>query len=346
MIQKTLNEINIEDLNELVTNSVSEGRNLDYKRDLCGNSDADKKEFLSDISSFANATGGDLLFGVDEAEGAASAIVGLKELDADATILRLESSIRDGIEPRIAGVQFRVVESDKNGPVLIVRIPNSWASPHMVTFKGTSRFFSRGSAGKFQMDVAEIRSAFDATGLLSRQIAEWRTDRIGKVISGDVPFDVYRDSGIVLHLVPMASFDQLAFSATDLSMRNHSFWPINTGGGGTRLNLDGFVSYSGNPEYDEPSSGYVQVFRSGAVEAVSGVLVSERDGDRYIASTAYEKEIISSVEGYLRSMLKLGVVPPVLFLISLLGVKGSFMWVGRLGPVSYTHLTLPTKRIV
>ena len=30
-------------------------------------------------------------------------------------------------------------------------------------------------------------------------------------------------------------------------------------------------------------------------------------------------------------MRELGVVPPVLFLISLLGVKGSFMWVGRLG---------------
>ena len=126
-----------------------------------------------------------------------------------------------------------------------------------------------------------------------------------------------------------------AFSAADLSMQNHSFWPINTGGGGARLNLDGFVSYSGNPDCDEPSSGCVQVFRSGAVEAVSSVLVTERDGNRFIASIAYEKEIISSVEVYLRSMQTLGVVPPVLFFISLLGVKGSFMWVGR-GSITMT----------
>ena len=87
MIQKPLNEINIEDLNELVTNSVSEGRNLDYKRDLCGNSDGDKKEFLSDISSFANATGGDLLFGVDEAE----AQIGLVDQQLDVSRLRREA---------------------------------------------------------------------------------------------------------------------------------------------------------------------------------------------------------------------------------------------------------------
>ena len=46
---------------------------------------------------------------------------------------------------------------------------------------------------------------------------------------------------------------------------------------------------------------------------------------------AYEKEIIGSVDVYLRSIQMLGVVPPVLFFISLLGVKGSFMWVGRRG---------------
>jgi len=39
---------------------------LDYKRDVPGESDQDKKEFLADISSFANATGGDLIYGVDE----------------------------------------------------------------------------------------------------------------------------------------------------------------------------------------------------------------------------------------------------------------------------------------
>ena len=44
--------------------------------------------------------------------------------------------------------------------IVLVRIPRSWVSPHMVTHKGTSRFFARNSAGKYQLDVSELRTAF------------------------------------------------------------------------------------------------------------------------------------------------------------------------------------------
>jgi len=69
MILKLLNAITEEDLQSLITNGVAEGRTIDYKRDLPGNSDGDKKEFLADVSSFANTGGGDLVFGMDEAGG-------------------------------------------------------------------------------------------------------------------------------------------------------------------------------------------------------------------------------------------------------------------------------------
>jgi len=35
-------------------------------RDLPSGSDADKKEFQADVTSFANAAGGDLVFGIEE----------------------------------------------------------------------------------------------------------------------------------------------------------------------------------------------------------------------------------------------------------------------------------------
>lgn len=52
------------DLLALISNAVSEGRTIDYKRELPGNSDGEKKEFLADVSSFANTSGGDLIFGL------------------------------------------------------------------------------------------------------------------------------------------------------------------------------------------------------------------------------------------------------------------------------------------
>lgn len=51
------------DLEELIVDQVPEGLRIDYKRDLYGNSDADKREVLKDISGFANA------FGVGTYEG-------------------------------------------------------------------------------------------------------------------------------------------------------------------------------------------------------------------------------------------------------------------------------------
>ncbi len=44
--------------------------------------------------------------------------------------------------------------------MLVIRIPRSYGAPHMVTFQNTSRFYTRNSAGKHQLDVSEIRSAF------------------------------------------------------------------------------------------------------------------------------------------------------------------------------------------
>jgi len=56
-----------------------------------------------------------------------------------------------------------VYGDDGKGFIILVRIPQSFASPHMVKFQNTSRFFCRNSAGKYQLDVQEIRNAFLAT---------------------------------------------------------------------------------------------------------------------------------------------------------------------------------------
>jgi hypothetical protein len=48
------------DLSALIDAEVPEGLLVDYKRDAYGRGDADVKEFLKDVSSFANTAGGHL----------------------------------------------------------------------------------------------------------------------------------------------------------------------------------------------------------------------------------------------------------------------------------------------
>jgi len=106
MIPKDIDDIKEEDLQTLVNNSVSERKTIEYKQSLPKDSDSDKKEFLADISSFANASGGDIILGMaeDKNTGAPKSLDGLSIENPDQETLRLESIIRDGIEPRIPSV--------------------------------------------------------------------------------------------------------------------------------------------------------------------------------------------------------------------------------------------------
>jgi predicted HTH transcriptional regulator len=91
------------DLLELIDGKVPEDHRLDYKRDIYGQSDKDKKELLKDVSAFANVSGGTIVIGIDEAAGVAARICGVKPLDIGAEVLRMEQILSTGIEPRIPG---------------------------------------------------------------------------------------------------------------------------------------------------------------------------------------------------------------------------------------------------
>ena len=83
MIPKPLERVEAADIDFLLVAKLEESRTLDYKRDLPGGSDADRKEFLADVSSLANTVGGDIIFGIEEVGGLPTAIVGLLVADLD-----------------------------------------------------------------------------------------------------------------------------------------------------------------------------------------------------------------------------------------------------------------------
>jgi hypothetical protein len=67
-------KIGEENLNALISTGVPESPSIDYKRDTYGKAEGDKREFLADISSFANTMGGDIVIGIDESIGLPTAI--------------------------------------------------------------------------------------------------------------------------------------------------------------------------------------------------------------------------------------------------------------------------------
>lgn len=326
MIAKTLSEITIDDIRALVADSVSEGRRLEFKEELHGNSDSEKREFLYDISSLANAAGGDLIFGVSESDGIASAVPGLEGFVEDKDVLRLETSIRDGVDARIPGIQWRTIEGGDKGPVLIARVPRSWIGPHMVTLKNASRFYTRGSKGKFQMDVSQLRDAFDGTSEIPRRIERWRDDRLSKVIANDGPVALQDGPRLIMQLVPLASFaSEWTLNATEISNLQTSLKPLGSSGWDHRINVDGFLTFSKDRDRPAIARCYTQLFRSGRIEAVTSDIVREIRCVPKMASIWYEKTILQATDEYLKTLKSLDIQMPLVFLLSITGGKGIYM---------------------
>jgi Schlafen, AlbA_2 len=90
VIDRPFDQIGVEDLQRLVTNEIAEGRTIEYKECLPGQTDRDHQEFLADVSSFANAVGGDLVYGAKErresghATGIPESVEGLEAVNEDA----------------------------------------------------------------------------------------------------------------------------------------------------------------------------------------------------------------------------------------------------------------------
>ena len=341
MIPKSIDEITKLDIDALIQNQVREARTIEYKLILPGNSDEEKREFLADISSFANAGGGDLLYGIEESDGVPKNAVGLKDCKVDVEINRLECIIRYGINPRIPGVSIHPIEGFPQGPVLLVRVPKSWVSPHMVTFKNLSKFYTRNSAGKHQMDVTEIRSAFLLSEALPERIKRFRDERLGRIIAGETPVLLQEGAKLVLHILPIVSFtSKLSLNISALQEHAPGLHTIGISGGCEQMyNLDGFLTYF--PYSGALSPSYCQLFRTGQIESVNAEMVYEQDGRRLIPIIDYEKNVIWAIMNYLRVLKKLEVPAPLFIFIAMLGVLGIQM--PRLG-IQYHHFNRPIDR--
>ncbi len=326
MIQKSFDAIDKSDIDGIVLNQVREERTIEYKLSLPGNSDDDKREFLANVSSFANASGGDLLYGVEAVDGIPMNALGLTA-NLDTEILRLENLLRDGLEPRVQGIQIKAIEGFSEGPVILVRIPGSWGAPHMIKFKNLSRFYTRNTGGKHQMDVSEIRSSFLLSETLNDKIRGFRDDRLGKIVSGETPVQLPTLGNLVLHVLPVASFvSAVRLSSEWLAKQATNLIPLGVGGGyNHRFNLDGFVTFNGRSA-EEESRSYCLLFRTGQIEAVLASIVREKDGTRFISSHTFETYVVHGLTKYLEALKNLEVPYPLMISLALTGVSGARLY--------------------
>lgn len=326
MINKKIEDVTESDLQGLIDNKVLEWKTIDYKKELPNNSDSAKKEFLADVTSFANSSGGDLIFGIeqDNQTGEPKLLngVGINNIDQEKT--RLDNIIRDGVEPRILLVTIKPISLGNKAYVLIVRIPKSWNGPHRVRFGGHAKFYARNSSGKYEMDVDELRIAFNLAETLTERIRNFRADRVANILANETPVSLYPDPKIVLHLIPMIPINAFnpsqRYNLEDIYPNLHDKLPLIYGEVlNGRYNLDGIFTY-----FKDSSGkfiGYTQLYRNGIIESVDSQTICIFDNQKVLPYW-YEINLIKILGKYIKLFSELSITPPIFLFLSLLQVKG------------------------
>lgn len=316
------------DLSDLINAEVPEGLTVEYKRDMYETSDAERREALKDVSSFANSFGGHIIIGIEESGGIPTKIAGLHNIDHDAHIQRLESLIRDGIEPRITGVKIRAITTTSDGSVMVIRIPRSWNPPHRVRTGNVNRFYVRNSSGVHEASVDELRVLFNLSSTAHDRVRSFRIERLAMLAADEGPVKIEHGGRLILHIVPLSAFGYAQqIDVKKIFERHSSFEPLSSAGMSVRFNFDGVINFRGG----ERCHGYTQVFRSGVVEATKAdiVRVTPRDGRKRIPSKALVKHIVEALPVYLNGLKGLDISPPLVVMVSLAEVHGVHLGVER-----------------
>ena len=172
-----------ESLRGFLSLSIKEWYYLDYKVALSGKTDKEaKREFLKDVSAFANAAGGDLIIGALQPKDGLSVddqLVGID--DGDDVAGSLERLAAASLDPRVSGLLVVSVDLKTGRSCIIVHVPPSMSRPHMVSHDGHRSFYIRHTESSVAMSTHEIRESVLSAASAEAKARNFIRDRLDEV---------------------------------------------------------------------------------------------------------------------------------------------------------------------
>lgn len=319
-----LSDATEKDLLALIKAEVHEGKTVEYKREINLTTSEQKRKFIRGVVSFANASGGELIFGLETDKGKPVAIKALQGFDPDGNVMTLRDLVRAHIDPPVFGVEFQPVKVPE-GWTLVVRVPRSWNPPHMVTFENDNRFYARDANGCVVMNLPEIREAVFAGKTVKDRIQQFRFQRLNAIRSGDLPWKAQAEPVAVLHALPFRSFvDEYQLNLKSLTAED---WhpPTRWQNCGNTHDIDGI--YGAEASQDGTCVNYVFVNFAGCLEALTAGNLSNRNG-KFIGNPGFEKQFVKFLPRCIEIFRKLEINPPFALSLTLLDVSGYSLYSG------------------
>lgn len=336
--------IKIDQIQNLVSEGPPEGKTLEYKKDITIDTESDKKEFLADVSSFANTLGGQLVYGVREDGGLPVELKPMIVDDMDSLKLKIDGIIASGIKPRL---KYSLIEVQTgNGYVILLNVEKGWNPPHRIIFKSWDKFYARNTAGKYPLDTEELRLIFTSSQTLRDRVGNFVDERRLKILSDELPIPMWKGGKLVLHLIPLESYsDNFRVDIKKWGLEN-DLAPIFHRGWSHQRNFEGQLVYT--RDSDQNTFSYVQLYTNGIIEAVDATLLSHAvDESPSIPSSEYEDRLSLALGRYLSFYKKIGINIPILCSLSLCGVRNYVLSTNsyRRSKLNKDHLFLPFTMI-
>ncbi len=291
---KRLGTLTETDLSRLIDDAVPESLYLDYKQTLILGDREEKKEFLRDVTSFANAEGGLLVYGVQEDRdtegkptGVPSSIPGMPMTNRDALILAIEQLLKDGIDERLPRYEIGTTTLPSAAFILLVRIPPSLRAPHMVTLGGERRFFVRINGGKQDMSTAQIRDSVLRSQSVEERVRRFIAQRIEKVraLTNGRPY-------WVCHIVPLVR-NPGAIDVTRDDVIRRLLEMGSPGGGNYSHCIEGFkVQYRDGIDL----VSYSLTFRDGTIEFLDHSELQPQGDRKLLTCGSFDKTLFDLLQ--------------------------------------------------
>ena len=181
-------------------------------------------------------------------------------------------------------------------------------------------------------------------GKIFDKIEEFHDERIKTLKNNETPKPFPEGGKIILHLIPLESF--LFLKHYDLSIYKGQILalkPMRFDSLDQTYNFDGLLHFE---RRDKKCLAYVQIYVNGIIESVDSYYLGVEDKVLFILEI--EERIMSTTKEYLKFQKELGIKPPIIFYLALLGTKDFLIRYGHIdeqfnniNPVDREDLILP-----
>ena len=340
------------DVQALVDGAIFESRELEFKRELkrvgsAGASDW-QDEFAKDVSALANTRGGQIVYGLEEKEGAASRIIGIDLNSLDAIRSELLTNLQNKLQPRLIGVEIDAIKLDDGKSLIVVTIPRSRTAPHAAVLNNNRLdFWVRNLSNNARMDVEQLRAAFRPDYEAAKVFRDFRNTRfeaLSRIVEGQ------NLSGIAVHWFPQAALDagaaQIEISTALRAVVNDDLCPpilFDAFAEAPSPNFEGIIrarKFVRAPIGILPQ-GHCQLYRNGVIEGFSFFY---HNGGEMFLTDLEGAELLIWIRKSISFLLALDFEAfPGFFSIDLLGKKDVTLYVNNNVPIPAGVLKPPLQ---